>query len=146
VDRFQCTRRTPLVLAGGTTTAGYRTVTLCAARSGLRETRLVHRLVLEAFVGQCPEGMESRHAPDHDKKNNALENLSYCTPKENSADILSMNRLGRRAKLTEQQVKEIRESGESTLELSRRYGCTQRNIYHIRHSQSWGHLKEGANG
>jgi len=48
--------------------------------------RLVHRLVLETFVGPCPPGMECRHFPDDDKRNNRLDNLQWGTPKENAQD------------------------------------------------------------
>lgn len=46
-------------------------------------TRTVHRVVLEAFVGRCPEGMEACHENDngHD---NRLVNLSWGTHRVNS--------------------------------------------------------------
>lgn len=46
---------------------------------------LVHRLVLETFVGPCPEGMECRHR-DGNKENNFLENLLWGTKLENARD------------------------------------------------------------
>lgn len=48
---------------------------------------LIHRLVLETFVGPCPEGMECLHADD-DGKNNRLRNLRWGTRKENVADMI----------------------------------------------------------
>ena len=39
---------------------GYAYVRL--SRNGTSTPRTVHSLVLEAFVGPCPEGMECRHA------------------------------------------------------------------------------------
>lgn len=50
-----------------------------------RATRTVHRLVLEAFVGPCPDGMEACHA-DADRHNNRLTNLRWDTTKANAAD------------------------------------------------------------
>jgi hypothetical protein len=53
---------------------------------GSRKRFLVHRLVLLAFVGPCPEGMECRHFPDRDVTNNNLDNLQWGTKEENAAD------------------------------------------------------------
>jgi hypothetical protein len=46
---------------------------------------LVHRLVLRAFKGPCPLGMEGCHN-DGDAANNALENLRWDTHLENIRD------------------------------------------------------------
>jgi hypothetical protein len=48
-------------------------------------TPAVHRLVLGAFVGKCPDGMEGCHS-DGDRLNNALNNLRWATPLDNAAD------------------------------------------------------------
>ncbi len=64
---------------------GYLSVCLYAA-VGRPRNRLVHRLVLEAFVGLCPKGHEARHHPDADPSNNRLDNLSWATPKTNHED------------------------------------------------------------
>lgn len=48
---------------------------------------LVHRAVLLAFVGSCPEGMEGCHN-DGDMYNNVLSNLRWDTPKNNRADVI----------------------------------------------------------
>lgn len=45
----------------------------------------VHRLVLAAFRGECPEGMESLHG-DGNRQNNRIENLRWGTHAENTAD------------------------------------------------------------
>ncbi len=59
-------------------------VFLC--KGGEKNLRLIHRLVLEAFVGPRPEGMECCHFPDRDPHNNRLENLRWDTPRANRAD------------------------------------------------------------
>lgn len=46
----------------------------------------VHRLVLEAFVGPCPPGMEACHFPDKNPTNNKLKNLRWDTLSNNQAD------------------------------------------------------------
>lgn len=69
---------------------GYWVVTL--HKDARRKNRMVHQLVLEAFVSERPEGCETRHL-DGNPQNNYVGNLSWGTPKENSADI---DRHGRR--------------------------------------------------
>lgn len=45
----------------------------------------VHKLVLEAFVGPCPTGLQCCHE-DGNPANNALTNLRWDTPVSNQAD------------------------------------------------------------
>lgn len=55
-------------------------------RDGERERRVaVHTLVLEAFVGPRPDGMEARHLDD-DPARNWLEELSWGTHEDNEQD------------------------------------------------------------
>ena len=54
-------------------------------RNSRSESFLVHRLVLEAFVGPCPDGMEACHYDD-DPANNRLENLRWATHSDNMRD------------------------------------------------------------
>ncbi|WP_354002522.1 NUMOD4 motif-containing HNH endonuclease [Agromyces larvae] len=51
----------------------------------------VHRLVLEAFVGPCPEGMEGCHN-DGDPTNNRVGNLRWDTSSANSRDMVRHGR------------------------------------------------------
>jgi hypothetical protein len=62
---------------------GYPRVVL--TRSGRAKTHKVHRLVLEAFVGTCPSGLEACHADD-DSSNPALANLRWDTRRNNQLD------------------------------------------------------------
>ncbi len=55
------------------------------------KTRRVHQLVLEAFVGPCPAGHIVMHIDD-DPTNNALSNLRYGTPQDNSDDMVNKGR------------------------------------------------------
>lgn len=65
---------------------GYPVIALWANNKGV--TRTVHRLVLEVFVGPCPEGMEALHA-DGTRTNNKLENLRWGTRSENMQDAIA---------------------------------------------------------
>ncbi len=63
---------------------------------GAHNTKKVHRLVLETFVGFCPMGMECLHI-DGNPANNRIENLRWGTRFENKADERKHARLyGRR--------------------------------------------------
>lgn len=63
--------------------SGHLTVSLC--KDGVHRQFLVHVLVLSAFVGPCPVGMEGCHWND-DGSDNRLENLRWDTRSANVAD------------------------------------------------------------
>lgn len=60
-------------------------------RHGTRRDALVHRLVLEAFVGPQPDGAEACHWND-DPTDNRLENLRWDTRSANVADAIRNGR------------------------------------------------------
>lgn len=62
---------------------GYLVVGL--SKDGVIKMRLVHRLVLEAFVGPCPEGMVTCHYDDI-PENNHISNLRWDTEGANALD------------------------------------------------------------
>lgn len=62
-------------------TGGYLVVKLGNSNNPQR----IHRLVLEAFVGPCPEGMEACHN-NGDPADNCLENLRWDTKSANMFD------------------------------------------------------------
>ena len=63
---------------------GHLSVALC--KPGKQESRYVHSLVVEAFIGSRPEGMEVRHG-SNGTSDNSLANLSYGTSKDNALDM-----------------------------------------------------------
>lgn len=64
---------------------GRRRVQVPLQVNGKNLMPFVHRLVLEAFVGPCPLGMEGCHN-DGNPSNNHVSNLRWDTPKNNSDD------------------------------------------------------------
>jgi hypothetical protein len=58
-------------------------IQVCLRKNNKKTTKNVHRLVLEAFVGPCPEGKQCDHI-DRDRGNNNVTNLRWVTPKENT--------------------------------------------------------------
>lgn len=111
------------------------------------QTISVHRLVLEAFVGPRPSGMEACHW-DGDCKNNRLSNLRWDTHQSNMEDDCRngvVRRLPRgeahsRAKLVEEDVRAIRAephfSGVNPM-LAKCFGVSRGQISSIRNSVTW---------
>ena len=101
-------------------------------KNGKRKVFLVHRLVLHAFVGQCPDGMEVRHI-NSVPSDNRLCNLVYGTHSENTIDTLNLGKNGRQ-RLNPAKVKEIREKaieGQTAKSLSIEYGVSKRAIQKV---------------
>jgi hypothetical protein len=73
------------VLSPGINRLGYPLVAL--SRSSNITSKKVHRLVLEAFVGPCPDGMEACHN-DGVRSNAKLTNLRWDTPSANQHDTV----------------------------------------------------------
>ena len=67
----------PRMLRPGSTRSGHLSVAISKGNS-----RLVHQLVMEAFVGPRPQDCEVLHL-NHDPTDNRLENLKYGTRSEN---------------------------------------------------------------
>lgn len=66
---------------------------------GNRRSALVHRLVLFAFVGPAPEGMECRHL-NGNRTDARLQNLTWGTAGENSLDKVRHGRHHRASSAT----------------------------------------------
>lgn len=74
----------PDVLAPGKQISGHLNCNLCV--NGKSRVQRIHRMVAEAFLGPPPrDGMHVLHG-DGNPENNAIENLRWGTPQENSDD------------------------------------------------------------
>jgi hypothetical protein len=102
------------------------------------------RLVLMAFVGPCPSGMECCH--NNGKcKDDRLSNLRWDTPVANKADMLRhRTRLqGERtagAKITEAAVRFIREKGYPLKQHAELFGITEAMVSLIIQRKAWKHV------
>lgn len=110
---------------------------VCLSKDGMHVTRPVHRLVLEAFVGTRPEGMQCRHL-DSNPANNRLENLQWSTSKINGQDKIVFGKTrgekNGNAKLSNkdrEQIFERRKAGETLKELGTAFGVHPLHICRI---------------
>jgi hypothetical protein len=100
-----------------------------------------HTLVLQAFVGTCPAGMECRHL-NGDKADNRLSNLRWGSPLENmrDQDVHGTRVRGERhgsAKLTEEIVAQIRESTGMQSSTAKMFGVDPSVVSRIKSGKAW---------
>ena len=123
-------------------------VSLSSNKTRRGQTASVHILVLEAFVGPKPKGMEGCHY-DGDFSNNKLENLRWDTHLANEADKKrhGTGNVGIRnpaAKLSEDDVREIRRlyaTGKFSMsKLARMYNISVGNVHPIIRRVIWKHV------
>lgn len=114
---------------------------------GQSRRRSVHVLVLEAFFGPCPRGLECRHL-DGNPANNTVGNLKWGTRQENVDDMVLHGTTchGERsttAVLTEQQAIEVRRrsaAGEGATAIAKSLGISYGTVHSAIHGKSWSHL------
>jgi len=126
---------------------GYLLVNLY--REGKRKTMKVHRLVMAAFVGECPDGKEVNHK-DAVKANCCVGNLEYVSHRDNQHHAAMKGIMGRGerngcAKLTENDIHEIRWLLKTTkmthAEIAELFGVIRATIGLIANRKNWGWLK-----
>lgn len=131
----------PRLLRGGNS-SGYRS--LIITRGGPRDLLRHHHLVMRYWVGPRPSGMVINHK-NGIKTDNRLENLEYCTPRQNR-DHAKINRLyssGSRcswSKLKEEEVGLIREAhkiGMSLNHLARAFRVSKKAILQVTKGRTW---------
>lgn len=124
---------------------GYPTVHLFDGRGGHQPR--VHQLVLLAFVGPCPPGLECCHENDV-KTDNRLSNLRWDTRKSNAADRDLHGRQIKgshhcHAKLTEEHALAIHllhRLGFTLHSMSRAFGVSVGAIALLLRGRTWRHV------
>jgi len=127
---------------------GHKRVTLC--RKGKTKKFNVHRLVLETFVGSCPEGMECRHL-DNDASNNKVSNLEWSTHYENMQDkykfktIIREKCIRKNCKLNVIQIRIIRYLLKTKVllqkEIAKIFDVADSQISEIKNNNQWSHIR-----
>jgi hypothetical protein len=122
---------------------GYQQYAL--GRYGGRHT--AHLLVMQAFVGPRPDGLDINHL-NGIKTDNSLENLEYASKSENGLHATRV--LGKRrgeshgnAKINEDDVREIRRlaaTGLSQYKIATLFNLTRPNVGYIVRRVAWSHV------
>jgi len=112
---------------------------------GKRKTFTVHTLVLTAFIGPRPEGKECRHL-NGNRADARLCNLRWGTPSENTEDkrrhkTLCQGENHASSKLTEADIRKIRELDAGNTDIAKKFGVSQSLISMIRTRKKWKHVQ-----
>jgi len=132
---------------------GYLQVILC--KDGIHKHYLVHKLILETFVGPCPPGMETRHL-NGIRIDNKLINLKYGTRSENQKDrnlhgtqsnAKHLDNRGTKqwqAKLNDNKVfkiKKLLKLGFSCKDIAKIFSVNKSTISDIKFGRTWKHVQ-----
>lgn len=121
--------------------SGYLLVDL--RKENKRYTRLVHKLVMETFIGSSKKQVNHKNGV---KTDNRLENLEYCTAKENVAHAKQMGLINNQgenstsSKLTTEQVKYVKSCKKRHCDLARELNVNASTIIRIRQGKLWAHV------
>lgn len=134
------TTRGGVVLKKMIANTGYEVVNLTMGANS-RKQEHVHRLVLTAFVGPCPAGLETCH-DDGVRSNNVLTNLRWDTRKANHQDkrrhgTYQEGPKANNIKLTSEQVKEVFMSEKSQRQIAKEFGIGKTTVARIKRQKSW---------
>jgi hypothetical protein len=121
---------------------GYYSLTFSVKNVKFR--KYLHRVMLETFVGPCPDGMEATHI-NGDKSDNRLVNLRWATHLDNIADkdlhgtTLRGSAVGN-SKLTEEQAVEILHADGFHYHIAARYNISRTTVTLIKNRKIWRHI------
>lgn len=121
--------------------SGHRRVVLKRPEGG-RLQQYVHRVVLSAFVGPCPDGMECCHN-DGDGTNNRLKNLRWDTTSSNMYDKVKHgvhHHSNRTLCPKGHQLDAVKRHGDGTF-WQRRCGTCTREANREREAAKWAQVK-----
>lgn len=131
---YRARRTVPEKILKQTRWGKYLSVKLC--RFGKIEKRKIHELILTTFVGPRPKGKQCCH-DDGNHDNNVKSNLYWGTKLENEADKQRHGTTARgetngNAKLTDEQVEQIRQSTKFQKDIAREFGISQVWVSYIK--------------
>lgn len=113
-------------------------------RFGNAKLLLVHRLVAQAFIPN-PENKPCVNHKNSTRTDNRVENLEWCTSKENAAHKVEMKRhirgsLHKLAKINEDIAMQIFNSVLTVKETADKFNTSTHKVYEIKRKKSWKHI------
>lgn len=136
----------PRILKASPDKDGYPRVAMC--KNGTVKYATVHCLMAQSFMEPDPERPYVNHK-DGIKTNCVLDNLEWCTIKENNQHARDTGLVDRRgdksnfATFSEKEVTQVRRlisDGLSNKRISEMMGTTPFNIWSIRNGRTWKHF------
>jgi len=117
---------------------GYLRVGLC--KDGSQKKLLVHRLVLENFIGPSSDNRPQTRHLDGNKHNNRLDNLRWGNNQENQIDCLEHGR--RQTRLKTSDISLIRQllQHHSCSQVARIFDVSPKTINDIKLRKTWCHV------
>jgi len=114
---------------------GYESVGL--RKDGKTKRLGVHRLVAQAFIPN-PFGKSEVNHIDGNKRNNAVSNLEWVSRSENMVHSVRMHEaMGKKRKLTKDQIRLIRNDGRKHSEIAEEYGVSRSVISGVKLGTSY---------
>ena len=103
---------------------GYLCVNL--SKNNIQKKNAIHRLVAETFIPN-PDNLSQVNHKDGNKQNNCVENLEWCTCKENIQHARKtglLNDYGSKNKLSKFTDEQIKFNRKKYIKNDKKYGCT----------------------
>ena len=130
-----------MILRGGYDNRNYHIINLSI--NGIKTIHKVHRLVMIAFIGPCPDNHEVHHI-DSNPKNNCLSNLVYVTHKTNMQESMQGIK-NHQAVMTPDDVRQLRylyrTTSKSIRTLSEEFDIGYSTARNIIKGVTWSHVK-----
>ncbi len=128
------------------TTQGYCVVSIF--KHGVKQQFRVHRLVLEAFEGDCPKGMSGSHL-NGNRGDNRLTNLVWETLSDNHKRKKehgtwqggSNNGKAKINETTAMEIKTLLASGKTIVVTAKKVGVSKDIVANIKQGKTWNHIK-----
>jgi len=128
---------------------GYLLVSMKASDSTRVNTQRAHRIIAATWL--APGELDQIHVnhKDNIRSNNHVDNLEWCTEKENSQHYhkqinpkMMHGAANPLAKLDDNKVRAIRRSGGTYEEIAFEFGISKATVGKIKNRQLWGHVED----